>query len=446
MIIKRFRGANVHGYLNINVNFYEDITFLIGINGSGKTTVVRTIHALLSPSLHTLAFTEYQEVEVEIVHEDRTVKISSSHDDKGLHLRTSATRSSLFIPKFEMPANEPQYKYRDLFLDYYRTQRSIQAEHEVYVFLNMLPTPMYLGLERREQIEKDAGPRSRYRSYRAATRRNIFAGSLADSLDEASDLAAAAFQKIQEEEDKLKDKLRNDLLLRNFTFVDTMPARRTLKFPSRSQRAAIAKQRNNVKAILESIGLSSDELRSVDDFFQKMEAIVNKLPEKPSVRKGDVENDAVVTWFFNQWQFEKVTALVALVDDFISASNTLHEPINRFLRTLNQFFNESKKRIEITRFGMQVVIGQLEPRDLSSLSSGEQQLLVLLTHLAFNPSAALASVLIIDEPELSLHIDWQERFADALLTANKNIQFILATHSPAIILERDNRCEELPGS
>lgn len=43
-------------------------------------------------------------------------------------------------------------------------------------------------------------------------------------------------------------------------------------------------------------------------------------------------------------------------------------------------------------------------------------------------------VLFMDEPEVSLHIDWQKRLIDLILELNPNVQIILATHSPAVIM------------
>ena len=43
-------------------------------------------------------------------------------------------------------------------------------------------------------------------------------------------------------------------------------------------------------------------------------------------------------------------------------------------------------------------------------------------------------VLFMDEPEISLHIDWQQRLIDLILELNPNVQIILTTHSPAVIM------------
>ena len=43
-------------------------------------------------------------------------------------------------------------------------------------------------------------------------------------------------------------------------------------------------------------------------------------------------------------------------------------------------------------------------------------------------------VLFMDEPEISLHIEWQQRLIDLILELNPNVQIILTTHSPAVIM------------
>ncbi len=67
------------------------------------------------------------------------------------------------------------------------------------------------------------------------------------------------------------------------------------------------------------------------------------------------------------------------------------------------------------------------------LSSGEKQMLVIL--LTVLVEDLQPTVLFMDEPEVSLHIDWQQRLIDLILQLNPNIQIILTTHSPAVIMD-----------
>ena len=66
------------------------------------------------------------------------------------------------------------------------------------------------------------------------------------------------------------------------------------------------------------------------------------------------------------------------------------------------------------------------------LSSGEKQMLVILLTVLVEDQRPY--VLFMDEPEVSLHVDWQQRLIDLILELNPNVQIILTTHSPAVIM------------
>lgn len=67
------------------------------------------------------------------------------------------------------------------------------------------------------------------------------------------------------------------------------------------------------------------------------------------------------------------------------------------------------------------------------LSSGEKQILVILLTALVQENRP--GVMLMDEPEISLHIEWQQRLITLIRTLNPNMQIILCTHSPAIIMD-----------
>ncbi|MGW4049511.1 AAA family ATPase [Streptomyces sp. NPDC004779] len=91
------------------------------------------------------------------------------------------------------------------------------------------------------------------------------------------------------------------------------------------------------------------------------------------------------------------------------------------------------KRLEIDRErGFRLVSDEGRELDLASLSSGEQHELVLVYDLLFNvPTGALV---LIDEPEISLHVSWQKGFISDLRKIGSLVRFrsVVATHSPQI--------------
>ncbi|MFF5931618.1 AAA family ATPase [Streptomyces hydrogenans] len=91
------------------------------------------------------------------------------------------------------------------------------------------------------------------------------------------------------------------------------------------------------------------------------------------------------------------------------------------------------KRLEIDRErGFRLLSDEDQELDLTSLSSGEQHELVLVYDLLFNvPTGALV---LIDEPEISLHVSWQKGFIGDLRKIASLVRFrsVVATHSPQI--------------
>lgn len=72
------------------------------------------------------------------------------------------------------------------------------------------------------------------------------------------------------------------------------------------------------------------------------------------------------------------------------------------------------------------------------LSSGEKQMLIIL--LTVLTEDLQPYVLLMDEPEVSLHFDWQKRLIDMIRRLNPHAQVILTTHSPAVIMDGWGDC------
>lgn len=66
------------------------------------------------------------------------------------------------------------------------------------------------------------------------------------------------------------------------------------------------------------------------------------------------------------------------------------------------------------------------------LSSGEKQILIILTTVLIQ--GGRETIMIMDEPEISLHFDWQRRLIEDVRSLNPHLQLILATHSPAVVM------------
>jgi predicted ATP-dependent endonuclease of OLD family len=105
---------------------------------------------------------------------------------------------------------------------------------------------------------------------------------------------------------------------------------------------------------------------------------------------------------------------------------------NRFLEIIDMLFADTDKKVDRNNNELMFLSGKdkLTPYQLSS---GEKQMLVILMKVLVQDNKA--SILFMDEPEISLHLDWQRKLIQYIKELNPNVQIILATHSPGIILE-----------
>lgn len=111
---------------------------------------------------------------------------------------------------------------------------------------------------------------------------------------------------------------------------------------------------------------------------------------------------------------------------------SLSKPKRLFQDLIDELFSYTRKRIDRKRND----IAFYQDDELLfpyKLSSGEKQMLIILLTALVQDNAHC--VLFMDEPEASLHIEWQQKLIAMIRELNPNVQIILSTHSPAVIME-----------
>ena len=125
----------------------------------------------------------------------------------------------------------------------------------------------------------------------------------------------------------------------------------------------------------------------------------------------------------------------------LNARRDVYEKIRTFVDITNEYLNHKNVSLHV-RLGLTIHLadGTLTP---DKLSSGEKHLLLLFLNVLI--SNERAPLFLIDEPELSLNIKWQRNIVDSLLTMSRksNCQFLLATHSIAVVADHLDRVEKL---
>lgn len=459
MKITKLHAENVHGYLPIDVSFFEDLTFLIGLNGSGKTSALRLLMALLTPNINELASISFSLAQVTVIDSGQEAVVSARKSSEGVELRISSIEEPLNIVRSEL----------ELFLDSKRggeelgsKVRELYQSTPVFNAITKMSTPMFLGLDRRFFVpgsitdDLDEVRRREYMARRYWPDDPSYRSTAAiASLVEVNYLVVTSMQEIRAKQEQLDEKLRNEFFKKAFEYKPG-DFGSNMKLPSKTELEQY-RQLAKIAQTAEGIKIPIPEIQdALTHFFEKMSRVVESLnksanetkkisQKKPKQKEGGVSPDHF-EWIINRPQADRILEHLKLLHQYIEDRNSLRTPITRFQTLINKFLEQTKKAVEVASNGQLTihVIGNSDDnRQISALSSGERQLLVMLAHLSLNPNLAGSGVFIVDEPELSLHIDWQEKFVDAIREANPNVQLILATHSPAIILDNVEACRTL---
>ena len=133
--------------------------------------------------------------------------------------------------------------------------------------------------------------------------------------------------------------------------------------------------------------------------------------------------------------------LAYALKQYLAKDHQLAESIVVYQDIVNSFF--TGKRLAINNGRITILLNDGSAIPTSSLSSGETHLLIIFYRLLFQ--AQPGSLVIIDEPEISLHVSWQQKlgpiFSD--ICRLRDVEMLIATHSPQTIHDLWDRTSEL---
>lgn len=401
---------------SIKFDLNNDVNFLIGINGSGKTTAINLIVAALKADFTILDKIDFKKVTIILKESNGRKKpevIVSKSNVEGLPFQAIEY-------KIKNSASEkPQVYSLDDYIEHVRyrdfPRRALQREvshiygNTILEHLNQLTRVSWLSVHRAAPIdERD---------------RKSFESTVDRKLDELSNRLVRYFSQLSQQGSSLLEKFQETI------FLSMLVGKSHHKGLFRKEyNLDTETERETLYAIFSQFNLNENKYKSrVDNHFNTLTKGVKRIEDGASLSTTDVA--AVV---LND-------RIESIIDDWRVLENKRDEifkPRETFLEIINKLMQRKKFTIN-DRNELKITTQSGKNLPLRLLSSGEKQLLIILGEALLQEGETY--VYIADEPELSLHVLWQESLVDNLLKLNPNAQIIFATHSPDVVSRFGNK-------
>ena len=416
------------GDINFSLPLNKDINIIVGSNGSGKTYLLNIITSTLLVDGKSLQNLIFKSVEIKIKLPG-TRKLAVIKLEK---LEDSAARRTRPARRLRYNVDGKVYEFNSDISDAEAYTRLLRKEEaEVYEKLRQ----DIAGLVRLDFLPVGRN----LRSYKETLERDIQSENTGiDSKILSLQQQFTNYQlKISSQLEDISKGLEKEILLSllydsNIDIID----------PGKINEEYLVDSRIALQTAYESLGILDKESQKLID--RHVKEVTSKLRElKVAVDQGlPIRLDMLAP-------IPLLKRTQKIVNLSLLAESKKQEVVRRrqlLLDTLKGMFNDKDVHIfdekniifiKYSKSGKPIFITPM------NLSSGEKNLYIILLECLLQED--LETTFVVDEPEISLHIEWQQQLIGAIRALNSKAQLIVATHSPEIVAQGIENIIDLEG-
>lgn len=219
MQIKKLKIVGLYGYINKDIDFNGDLTLLVGINGSGKTSILNILNWIIKPSIPNLCVTEFKSIQLIFYYKKIEYEVLCKHNKSTFTYKIRTTKETYYPLTVRNIINPADIKNNeDLRISLIQTYMGLaptQREKKTWDLIATFPTPTVIGLDRNLYAEEAEGFYVEESSIRGKIIKKPAAFNVSP-LDRVKEIVNKEYRKKKNSILNLTSKLKNYLILSTF--------------------------------------------------------------------------------------------------------------------------------------------------------------------------------------------------------------------------------------
>jgi len=438
MLIEKFKINNLFNYINFEYNFKQKDTIFVGENGIGKTTILSILYHVLSTNISELLKYEFESIEITyenmediIINYDDLYEFDKLKKEKIINVNSPRIKEIIEILEDE---NIKKFQVEEV--------KKLLMEKGIRV-----PTPYIREILRNYLY----GNNSIIMKYIDVTKQK---------LEEYKILYFPTYRRIEEDFIDMNNYEWNEVDYDYFDFLEIKNRKRTktnvgelIQFGMKDVQTTINNLLDTIKKqSIDSFNTMTGELLSqyLDSNIKKHsdEDLTENEIEIALNRVGARIKDEIKAKIIKEFSDNKLKNniyLLNLILNLVKKNKSLEyidKKIKVFEEKCNEYLYNKKFIYNPSAVTLEIMSKKQEKKiDISKLSSGEKQIISTFSKIYLEENKKL--IILFDEPELSLSIDWQQNFIYDIVNSDNCIFSISVTHSPFIFKKLIDKTKEL---